>query len=764
MRIGIDARVLYMPVLKGMGVYLKNLLESLERIDKKNEYILYYDSRQQVVSRKPGSPNFEEKAISIRKGDIYHFWEQFRLPLELKKDRIDVFHSPANTTMLALKCPTIVTVHDTILQQSVRLSLFDQMYFKRLQPFILKKVQKIITISGYSKELISKIMKISKSMVEVIPLGINDSFRVITDKKMIVPVMQKYGITGSYLLNVGGESPWKNVSTLIKAYSELVKNYKIKEKLIITGIRNEVILKEHADKISELGIKDKIIIIGYVPQEDLVGLYNGASVFVYPSLHEGFGLPPLEAMACGVPVVVSDKTSIPEVVGDAAILVDASEPKNIAKAINDVLGNESLRKDLIAAGLERCKEFDWRKTAELTLKNYEEAYIAKKVNILYFEPSSGFGGSGNALFNLLKYINKGRFQYFVVTAADGPQFDRIKKLGVTIIKLGIKQAEPEDCKGLISYLKFIYDLIFNVVPNSLRLAYLIKKLKIDIIHNNTNINSGLCSILAAKITGITCICHVRQTKEFIKRETLFGKWINRIIVINKISGEIYAKYITKEKISLVYDGLDLNEYQTEYDPLSIRREFNLNGSACIGLVGRLVEGKGHDDFIKAAAIIVKSRPGAKFFIVGSDLSSDKRIENELKDLVGVLGLKDNVIFTGWRNDISKLISAFDILVQASSTFPEGFGLTCLEAMALNKPVVATNIPGPSDIVLHGKTGFIVPTKNPEKMAEAIVSLLDNPEMSREMGRLGRERLANTFNITNTVNRIEKIYEEELSRE
>lgn len=373
MKIGIDARVLYMPTLKGMGVYLMNLLDGLERIDKKNEYVLYYDSRQKVISRKPAGRNFKEKGISIRKGDRYYFWEQFRLPLEVEKDKINVFHSPANTSMFHLRCPTIVTVHDTILQQSERLGIFDKLYFRNLQSFILKRVKKIITVSEYSKELIVRIMKIKKSKIEVIPLGASGLFKKVDDNDLIESTKKKYGIQGEYILNVGGESPWKNVSTLIEAYSELVRNYKIVQKLVITGIRKQTILNGHMGQVLALGIYGKVIILGYVTQDDLIYLYSGAKLFVYPSLHEGFGLPPLEAMACGVPVVASDRTSIPEVVGDAAVLVDASKSKNIAKAIHDVLGDESLNQKLSTAGLKRSKEFNWQKTAEMTLKNYENA-------------------------------------------------------------------------------------------------------------------------------------------------------------------------------------------------------------------------------------------------------------------------------------------------------------------------------------------------------------------------------------------------------
>jgi hypothetical protein len=373
MRIGIDARVLYLPVLKGIGVYLHNLLTSLGKIDKKNEYILYYDSRQDAVRRVTRLSNFVEKGIEIRKGDSFHLWEQIRLPIEIKKDKIDIFHSPANTTMFFRNSPTVVTVHDTISQEVAKNRIWDRLYFDKLQPTILRDNIKIMTPSVYSKNRIVEVMNVHATNINVIANGIDETFKRVDDKNGIKNIKTKYGINGSYILNVGGESPWKNVSFLIKAYAKLANEDKIKEQLVITGIRNEKILAQHLKNVSKLGMEGKVVILGYVPAEDLVCLYSGAMVFVYPSLNEGFGFPPLEAMACGTPVVASNSASIPEVVGDAAFLIDAGKPENIADGIKTVIRDGELRGRLIAAGLERCKNFNWRNVAQKTLDLYEKA-------------------------------------------------------------------------------------------------------------------------------------------------------------------------------------------------------------------------------------------------------------------------------------------------------------------------------------------------------------------------------------------------------
>ena len=371
MRIGIDVRVLYNPLLKGIGVYLQNLLTNLAEIDQQNEYILYYDGRQNTLSRKPNSNNFIDKEISIKKGDQFYLWEQLRLPLELKRDKIDIFHSPANTTMFYLACPTIVTVHDVHLQCITQKNIIDGFYFKKLQPLILRRVKKIITPSNFSKDMVKKVMSINESKIEIVPLGINDAFRIINSKESINKIKDTYKISAQYILNVGGESSWKNISRLITAYAILVKKYQIKEMLVITGIRTKSILEKHLQEISKLNLTNKVLILGYIPEEDLIHLYNGAKVFVYPSLMEGFGLPPLEAMACGVPVVASNLTSIPEIVGDAALLFDGYNIQEIANAIYKVIINDELANELRKKGVQRVKQFNWRITAQKTLQIYK---------------------------------------------------------------------------------------------------------------------------------------------------------------------------------------------------------------------------------------------------------------------------------------------------------------------------------------------------------------------------------------------------------
>ncbi len=374
MRIGIDCRALYLPQIKGIGIYLQNLLPALAKLDASFEYVLFYDSRQEVVRRKPTLTNFSEKGLSIRKGDTLFFWEQLRLPCALKHERLDLFHSPANTTFSKGKIPLVVTVHDTIVQQIHHASRVKNFYFKKLQPFFLRRADRIIVPSFHSKNNLIQLLRIQSEKISVIPQGVNPNFRVLRDRRGSAAVKQKFGIKGQYILFAGGESPWKNVSRLIKTFHLLRQGKRIAEQLVITGIRSIPIFEKHQAEIQSYGLKleEDVLVLGYINEEDLIGLYNAAEIFVYPSLNEGFGFPPLEAMACQTAVAASNAASIPEVVGDAALLFDGTDVNDMAEKIYTLLTNASLRQELKKKGLRRAQNFPWEKTAKETRRVYEE--------------------------------------------------------------------------------------------------------------------------------------------------------------------------------------------------------------------------------------------------------------------------------------------------------------------------------------------------------------------------------------------------------
>jgi len=215
---------------------------------------------------------------------------------------------------------------------------------------------------------------VSPEKISVIPLSAGERFRPIRDQDELQRVRQTYGIEGEYMLSVGAIQPRKNLGRLVAAYSRLraAKPEGKLPKLVLAG-KCAWLYDETLRAIKELNLSDSVILTGYVPENDLPALYSGAVCFIYPSYFEGFGLPPLEAMQCGVPVIVGDRTSLPEVVGTAGILVDPFDVDALAAAIENVISDSDLRAELSVSGLARAKIFEWRETARQTLAVYQKA-------------------------------------------------------------------------------------------------------------------------------------------------------------------------------------------------------------------------------------------------------------------------------------------------------------------------------------------------------------------------------------------------------
>ena len=645
------------------------------------------------------------------------------------------------------KKPFIVTVHDVIAQEMRKSRLWSKIYFEIIQPFALRKARKIITPSQYSKNKIMSRMKIPAEKIQVIPNGISESYKVLSNTGIIERTMGKCNIQKPYILNVGGESHWKNISRLLESYSLLVQKYNIKEKLVITGIRKQAILEKYNSEIAQLNLSDRIRMLGYIPKEDLVALYNGAEVFVYPSLMEGFGFPPLEAMACGTAVACSSFASMPEVVGGAALLFDPTNTIDMSEKIYCLLTNQKLKHELVNKGLKKIKQYSWEITAKETLKAFKSV-TAKR--ILYYETGSGYGGSSKALRTILSSINRDEIKPYVVLKNSGPHLKMSEDIKPLTL---INYYRPKKMKNPFYLLYFIAMNIYEAI----RLCIYIKKNEIDIVHINVNLMSGLPAAIASRIMRVSCICHLRQTRRLIKREKIFAPWISKFIALNKKAFDIYRQDIPEEKLVLIYDGINLDEF-SHVRHNSFRREMNLNSSPIIGMVGRIVRGKGQKEFILAAKKVLKTKPNTKFVIIGNSSGESDSYYKEVQELLKKEDMKKKIVFTGWRDDVINVISDLDILVLPSTTFPEGLPNVIIEAMALSRPVIATDIPGPSDIVENGKTGFLVPPGDIQVMAGRILQLLDDQALGVSMGKAGRRRVEELFDIKDKVKEIKRVYE------
>jgi glycosyltransferase involved in cell wall biosynthesis len=381
MRIGIDiSTVLNHGQDIGAGRYIINLVRNLLKIDKKNTYILtgrYVTDKYLEIINKIKSTYTDNKIefklykTTQRNLDI---WNRLKFPpIELMGFKADLLHCPDYLIPATLNKTIILTIHDLAFIRFPQFNFdwFIKKYTKEVKRnTALAKV--IIADSKSTKNDTIKFFKIDPPKVKVVYLASDSRFKKLAYQKRDKKVLIKYGIDKKYILSTGTIEPRKNYSALIKAFNYIKhNNNNFDFKLVIvgrTGWKSESTYKER-----ELSpYKDDILFTGRVSDKELVQIYNQAEIFVYPSLFEGFGLPPIEAMSCGLPVIASDSSSLKEVVGNAGILIPPDDFKKISNQILYILKNEKIAEKLKEKSLEQAKKFRWEKTARETLKIYEE--------------------------------------------------------------------------------------------------------------------------------------------------------------------------------------------------------------------------------------------------------------------------------------------------------------------------------------------------------------------------------------------------------
>jgi len=376
MRIGIDARFA-VHNRRGIGNYTLGLISHLAELDHENEYLLYVDSddHDHVLSTRE---NFRARKIGRAN---YAGWEQLLLPARAKEDRIDVLHCTGNTAPILLdrRIRLVVTIHDmmylktgSILPRSASLyQRLGRVYRGVIVPRGARHAARVVTVSHFSKEEILRHLPFlqDEDVVVIYEAG-NNMYRPLDRNDAARQVRRRYGISGDYILSLGGIDPRKNTRLIVKSFLELKRRDTISERLLVVGVPKSAqsMFFDHADSSACRG---EVVFLDFVSEEDLLLLYNGATVFVYPSLFEGFGLPPLEAMACGTPVISSNTTSIPEIVGDAALLIDPTDGDGLKIVLSDLLHDRRLCEQLTRRGFDRVRQFSWRKTAAETLAVYE---------------------------------------------------------------------------------------------------------------------------------------------------------------------------------------------------------------------------------------------------------------------------------------------------------------------------------------------------------------------------------------------------------
>jgi glycosyltransferase involved in cell wall biosynthesis len=368
MRVALDAIPL-VAAKTGVGHYTDALAESLARVHHDHQYDLLspFDFSYDCCNGRPA--NLNKRFFPVR--SVFRKWWLFGLPAMLQISPVDVFHGTNYCIPVIAPCPTVVTFHDmSLLAQSVTHETANVRRGKRRMPLMARRASMIIAPSEWTKQEIVKYLGLRPEKIRVIPEAARDKMKPVPISEC-QSVIEKHQIKPPYLLYVGTIEPRKNLLTLIRAYQELLVTTSHHPQLVLCGGRGW--LDDEVFKlVDELKLQDQIRFTGYVEDGDLPALYSAAEIFIYPSVYEGFGLPPLEAMACGAPVISSNGSSLPEVVGQAGLIHDPSDQRALTQYMVKLLDSSATREHFKQAGLKQAAHFSWDRAARETQAVYDE--------------------------------------------------------------------------------------------------------------------------------------------------------------------------------------------------------------------------------------------------------------------------------------------------------------------------------------------------------------------------------------------------------
>ncbi len=376
MRIGIDIRSLQNDSRhRGIGTYARCFIKNLLSLDRNNEYVffVYKDWPLPSLLQEPIFKDVKIREVTRKRKRFVWLAGQILLPRLITEEKLDLFHSLEYIVPVFSRRKKIITVYDFIgndYELYRRRNVPIRKLYLHLNDQSLKYADRLIAVSEYTKKKMIELVGIAESRIRVIYLAADEAFTPKNDNELFLRLKEKYNIRNDFLFYVGAVDQHKNIDGLINAFSQI----RFKDiSLVLAGVQLDRKYMQFIHQLlEEKKLENRVHILGYIPQEDLIGLYNMAKIVVSLSFYEGFGLPVLEAMSCGRPVIASNNTSMGEILGSCGILVNPYNIEEITEAINNLLSDEELRNILSKKGLERSGEFSWQKNAQETISLYKD--------------------------------------------------------------------------------------------------------------------------------------------------------------------------------------------------------------------------------------------------------------------------------------------------------------------------------------------------------------------------------------------------------
>lgn len=351
MRVGIDTQTT-LGQKTGFGFYVENLTKTLQQVAGDDQFILL-------------SPDQEDDLSTP--GRLY--WDQIIVPRKAKQANVELLHQPAFSAPIFYPGKKVVTIHDVISLFYSNIPFFSRQFYSKWMPFSYRFADHFITISEHSKKDIHQKLLIPDRKITVINLAADQVYAHKPDAEKIEHIKAKYHLRRNYILNVGTINPRKNLEFLVRIFASTKKEHRLSHQLVITGKKGWH-YNALFQLVKDLGLEQEVVFTGYVDDDEKLALYHGADLFVFPSIYEGFGLPPLEAMMCGTPVISSNTSSLPEVMGNGGITLSPTDESAWVKAIVYVLTNPTIARQLTEKGKQQAKRFSWERCAKETLRVY----------------------------------------------------------------------------------------------------------------------------------------------------------------------------------------------------------------------------------------------------------------------------------------------------------------------------------------------------------------------------------------------------------
>jgi glycosyltransferase involved in cell wall biosynthesis len=360
------------PGLAGGRVYCEGLLRGLQQVGGDDEYVVYTRRGVRLPALDPGRFRHVEAPVPPGSNVWRAAWEYGRLPRAVRHAGCGLLHGLGSLSPAAPPCRFVLTVHDLIYHHfPASLPRGFRLFMRAVLPRVAKRADRVIVPSQCTAREVVELLGVEAGRVRVVPYGPGNDLHRVADEAAVAAVLHRYGVRRPYVVSVCRAYPHKNLGGLLRALAVLRARGRRDVSLVLVGER--VRSGGDLDRLaSQLGIADAVVFTGFTGQDDLSALYSGADAFAFPSLAEGYGLPILEAMACGTPVVASDASAVPEAVGGAGVVADARDPEAFATALGRVLDDAGLRGRLGASGKARAASFSWEKTAAATVAVYRE--------------------------------------------------------------------------------------------------------------------------------------------------------------------------------------------------------------------------------------------------------------------------------------------------------------------------------------------------------------------------------------------------------